>query len=253
MSLWNAFNNILERGLNRNEHIYMTFPVAHWLRICLQCRRCKRCEFDPWVGKRSLEGGHGNPFQCSCLENPTDGEAWWATVHGVAKSWTWLKWLRMQACTVRARRHHQDLQSYFLRRWAGWAFPRFHGQPMAELGGVRNTSVSSVDPFSHLTLVHQSCSSLPAQPCEHRGLQSKAGRVSRTTGLNVILNLMLGQTAHPSSPLSGSSWILSLTFFRTSALNLSSPLKKQLPQHSCLSNQSLQGTTILVKILAEYE
>ena len=51
MSLWNAFNNILERGLNRNEHIYMTFPVAHWLRICLQCRRCKRCEFNPWVGK----------------------------------------------------------------------------------------------------------------------------------------------------------------------------------------------------------
>ena len=29
--------------------------------------------------------GHGNPFQYSCLENPMDGEAWWATVHGVAK------------------------------------------------------------------------------------------------------------------------------------------------------------------------
>ena len=30
----------------------------------------------------------GNPLQYSCLENPTDGEAWWATVHGVAKSRT---------------------------------------------------------------------------------------------------------------------------------------------------------------------
>ena len=35
---------------------------------------------------RSPEGGHGNPLQCSCLENPVDRGAWWATVHGVAKS-----------------------------------------------------------------------------------------------------------------------------------------------------------------------
>ena len=32
---------------------------------------------------------HGNPLQYSCLENPEDRGAWWATVHGVAKSWTW--------------------------------------------------------------------------------------------------------------------------------------------------------------------
>ena len=32
--------------------------------------------------------GNGNPLQCSCLENPMDGGAWWAAVHGVAKSWT---------------------------------------------------------------------------------------------------------------------------------------------------------------------
>ena len=31
--------------------------------------------------------GNGNPLQYSCLENPMDVEAWWATVHGVAKSW----------------------------------------------------------------------------------------------------------------------------------------------------------------------
>ena len=31
---------------------------------------------------------HGNPLQCSCLENPMDREAWWSTVHGVAKSQT---------------------------------------------------------------------------------------------------------------------------------------------------------------------
>ena len=32
--------------------------------------------------------GNGNPLQYSCLENPMDGGAWWATVHGVAKSRT---------------------------------------------------------------------------------------------------------------------------------------------------------------------
>ena len=35
--------------------------------------------------------GNGNPLQCSCLENPRDGGAWWAAVHGVAQSQTQLK------------------------------------------------------------------------------------------------------------------------------------------------------------------
>ena len=34
--------------------------------------------------ERSPAGGHGNPFQYSCLENPMDRGAWWATVHGVS-------------------------------------------------------------------------------------------------------------------------------------------------------------------------
>ena len=35
---------------------------------------------------RSPGGENGNPFQYSCLENPTDRGAWWAAVHGVAAS-----------------------------------------------------------------------------------------------------------------------------------------------------------------------
>ena len=35
--------------------------------------------------------GNGSPLQCSCLENPRDGGAWWAAVYGVAQSWTQLK------------------------------------------------------------------------------------------------------------------------------------------------------------------
>ena len=41
----------------------------------------------PGSGRSSGEG-NGNPLQYSCLENPMDGGAWWATVHGVAKVWT---------------------------------------------------------------------------------------------------------------------------------------------------------------------
>ena len=40
---------------------------------------------------RSPEGGHGNPLQYSCLENPTERGAWQATVHRVAQSRTRLK------------------------------------------------------------------------------------------------------------------------------------------------------------------
>ena len=39
----------------------------------------------PGLG-RSPGGEHGNPLQHSCLENPMDRGAWWATVHGVSKS-----------------------------------------------------------------------------------------------------------------------------------------------------------------------
>ena len=42
-----------------------------------------------WVTSLSRIGeGNGNPFQCSCLENPRDGGAWWAAVYGVAQSRT---------------------------------------------------------------------------------------------------------------------------------------------------------------------
>ena len=53
-----------------------------------------------WVTSLSLSlslscigEGNGNPLQCSCLENPKDEGAWWATVYGVTQSRTRLKWL----------------------------------------------------------------------------------------------------------------------------------------------------------------
>ena len=53
----------------------------------------------PGLG-RSPGGGHDNPLQYSCLENPMDKGAWRATVHRVAKSWTRLKGLSPLAAHV---------------------------------------------------------------------------------------------------------------------------------------------------------
>ena len=47
--------------------------------------------------------GNSNPAQCSCLENPRDGGAWWAALSGVAQSQTRLKWLRSSS---RGNRDH---------------------------------------------------------------------------------------------------------------------------------------------------
>ena len=62
-------------------------PTCQW-------RRHKRCGLIPGWG-RSPGGGHGNPLQCSCLENPMDEEARQATVHRAAKSQTRLKRLNI--------------------------------------------------------------------------------------------------------------------------------------------------------------
>ena len=56
---------------------------------------------------RSPGDRNGNPLQYSCLENPMNRWAWWATVHGVAKSQTWLSSKHWQ-------RHYGDLQLHFL-------------------------------------------------------------------------------------------------------------------------------------------
>ena len=46
--------------------------------------KCRRCWFDPWVGK--VPGvGNGDPLHYHCLENSVDRGAWQATVHRVAK------------------------------------------------------------------------------------------------------------------------------------------------------------------------
>ena len=72
---------------------------SHGWRSLLGCSPWGREESDtterlPFHFSLSCTGeGNGNPLQCSCLENPRDGGAWWAAVYGVTQSQTWLKWL----------------------------------------------------------------------------------------------------------------------------------------------------------------
>ena len=72
--------------------VKLPFSGASGKEPTCQCRKCKRYEFNPWVRKIPW-GGHGNPLQYSCLENFMDRRTWQATVHGVTKSQTQLKWL----------------------------------------------------------------------------------------------------------------------------------------------------------------
>ena len=44
--------------------------------------------------------GNGNPLQCSCLESPRDGGAWWAAIHWVSQSWTRLKRLSSSSRSI---------------------------------------------------------------------------------------------------------------------------------------------------------
>ena len=61
-----------------------------------------------------LGKGNGNPPQCSCLENPRDGGAWWAAVSGVAQSQIRLKWLSSSSSST----YHRATKSVRHNYWA---------------------------------------------------------------------------------------------------------------------------------------
>ena len=73
--------------------------------------------------------GNGNPLQCSCLQNPRDGRAWWAAIYGVAQSWTQLKRLNSSSSSTSVMRLVIDYGRWgviylsfgcFEKRWPQW-------------------------------------------------------------------------------------------------------------------------------------
>ena len=91
MSIFISITLGQERNLKKNIAAFISKNLyVFGLPRCLsgketpcQCRRCRRCGFDPWVGEIPWVGS-GNPLQYSSMENSMDRGAWWAT-----KSWTW--------------------------------------------------------------------------------------------------------------------------------------------------------------------
>ena len=61
--------------------------------------------------------GNGNPLQCSCLENPRNGGAWWAAVYGVAQSRTRLKRLSSSSSSSSTYLRQHTVQASFLLGW----------------------------------------------------------------------------------------------------------------------------------------
>ena len=134
-------NSVLDKPLPQqleNSSFLMNCPISMFL-LCLlsKCRRRRRWQSTLVLlpgkshGRRSLVGcspwgreeldtteqlhfhfslssigeGNGNPFQCSCLENPRDGGAWWAAISGVAQSQTRLKWLSSSSSSTLIASH----------------------------------------------------------------------------------------------------------------------------------------------------
>ena len=81
--------------------------------------------------ERSAGGGHGNPLWYSLRENPMDRGAWWATVHGVTKSWTWLKWLSTQQHAKMGKLRQRAVKSSPASSWWSQYMEAQHSGPGA--------------------------------------------------------------------------------------------------------------------------
>ena len=82
----NKFSKDFKNGPHHKNlfKIVSYYYYCAYLFICLQCRRTG---FSPGSGRSPVEG-NGYPLKYSSLEKSMDRGTWWATVHGVAKSWT---------------------------------------------------------------------------------------------------------------------------------------------------------------------
>ena len=103
--------------------------------------------------------GNGNPLQCSCLENPRDGGAWWAPVYRVAQSQTRLKWLSSSSSSMHIHTFFSNL--LFSYGWLNRAAMLYElvAQLVNCLSAMQETQVQSLgweDPLKKGMATHSS-------------------------------------------------------------------------------------------------
>ena len=103
--------------------------------------------------RRSPGGGHGNPLQYPCLENPMDRGAWWIMVHQVAKSQTQL------STHTPPRKHRMPFKSQWSKksRWAASHRPRPRGPLWLRPVVLAHTSSPWCSPGSHPDFTTHAC------------------------------------------------------------------------------------------------
>ena len=83
--------NPFTEAVSQKLHVYIIFSdfiIVSWVLLSIHGNLYARDAGLIPGSRRSPGEGRGNPLQCSCLENPMDRGAWWATAHGIAKSRT---------------------------------------------------------------------------------------------------------------------------------------------------------------------
>ena len=95
--------------------------------------------------------GNGNPLQCSCLENPRDGGAWWATVYAVTQSWTRLKRLSSSSSSPGLACLHLEMYNFVRRsisriQWLAILFGLEYYWGLLGVGKVREEGSSGLNP-----------------------------------------------------------------------------------------------------------
>ena len=115
---------------------------------------------------------NGNLLQCSCLENPMDGGAWWAAVHGVTKSWT-----QLSDFTFTFHFHALEKEMAIHSSVLAWRIPG-----TGELGGL---------PSVRLHRVGHDCSDLAAAAAAAAAYSTKLTLLLFYLNLSLILSHLL--------------------------------------------------------------
>ena len=113
------------------EMLNIQFNISCYERCCngkqptCHCRRGKRCELDPWVREISWKK-KWQPIPVFLLGNSMDRETWRATVHGAAKSWTWLSTTTITFQVYLDSHHLASLHHYHLSPTLKLALLKLH-------------------------------------------------------------------------------------------------------------------------------